>query len=143
MFEEDVGFLAIPIDLSGLAVCMVFWVGMYYLSIGVSKLIAPKAYAALSPNDKISWNNYAWSTTHGIIGFIVSPHVILILNCMLAEFSVISGRLSKRGRHFSGPARQPLRLDAVAALLRAAHVSILRCGFHSCKCYFFFILHAV
>lgn len=71
MLEESLGLLAVPTNAVGLGLCMVFWTGMYYLCIGLSRTFFPKQYAALSSEDVIHWNNYAWSTTHGIIGFIV------------------------------------------------------------------------
>ena len=75
MFEERLGLLSIPIGPVGLAVCMAFWVGMYYACIGVSRLLAPRAYENLTKEDRVHWNNYAWSFTHGVIGFLVRMRI--------------------------------------------------------------------
>lgn len=71
MWEESLGLLSLPTGPIGLAACMAFWTLMYYISIGISRLVAPKAYSELTAEERVHWNNYAWSTTHGIIGFLV------------------------------------------------------------------------
>jgi hypothetical protein len=80
MLEESLGLLSIPVNGVGLLICSLFWTGMYYLCIGLSRTLAPKVYSGLSAEDRIHWNNYAWSATHGVIGFLVRlPSLRLLL----------------------------------------------------------------
>lgn len=71
MLEESLGLLSIPIGPVGLLLWMLFWTGVYYACIGLSKLLAPKTYENLTEVDRAHWNNYACSGVHSVVGFFV------------------------------------------------------------------------
>jgi hypothetical protein len=63
---------AVPVSMTGCALCMVFWSILFVVCRGISAALAGKHYRGLSPADRINWDNFAWSMSHGIIGFFVS-----------------------------------------------------------------------
>ncbi len=70
-FEERLGLTSLPINGKGLCMAVGFWLLMFKACQLVSSSLARKTYSTLSPAMKNDWDNFAWSMTHGVLGFLV------------------------------------------------------------------------
>lgn len=70
---------SVPTSLTGLAICVAFWVGVYLVCRGVSTLLGGDFYAKLPVKQRKQWDNFSWAAIHGVIAFVgacwsVSPY---------------------------------------------------------------------
>jgi hypothetical protein len=56
---------------AGLGLCLVFWLAMFKAVQMASGALFGTRYSSLPKLVKADWDNFAWSASHGIIGFIV------------------------------------------------------------------------
>jgi hypothetical protein len=71
MFEEEYGLTSIPVNFVGLALCTLFWFGVYLVCLAISAVVGGAPYRALTPKQRKYWDNYSWSIVHGVIAFTV------------------------------------------------------------------------
>ncbi len=62
---------SVPTSLTGLAICVAFWVGVYLVCRGVSTLLGGDFYAKLPVKQRKQWDNFSWAAVHGVIAFVV------------------------------------------------------------------------
>ena len=55
--------------------CILFWLGMFKVCQTVSRVVAGRHYTSLATSVKADWDNFAWSTSHAIVAFLVRARV--------------------------------------------------------------------
>ncbi len=85
---------AVPINGWGLAASFTFWLVMFKVCQFVSVSLAGAKYTSLTSLVKSDWDNYAWSSLHGVVAFLVRACVCEVpllwqLKCLAAVDEMI------------------------------------------------------
>ncbi len=98
-FEDALGLTSVPINGVGLAVSVGFWLVMFKVCQFVSQSLAGAKYTSLTSLVKSDWDNFAWSMSHGIIGFLVR---VVGGGCPECVFVCVGGGCVWNGREGAG-----------------------------------------